>query len=163
MLFSNFSDKLFCNLAFVFFLHVYICVLRKFCIFWWIFAFVICVLLYLCPALVLHLCGGFVHFLFLHCSICALCWFCICAVDLRIFHLCIVVFVLCVGFAFVWWIACGRNQSGNHGCNSHNALKSKKPNDDPADCWQVKRKHFDVMIINCIGDHKNKRFTSLNW
>ena len=103
------------------------------------------------------------HFSFVHCCICALRWFCICVVDLCIFHFCIVVFVLCVGFAFVWWIACGRNQSGNHGCNSHNALKSKKPNDDPADCWQVKRKHYDIMIINCIGDHKKKRFTSLNW
>ena len=103
------------------------------------------------------------HFSFVHCCICALGWFFICVVDLCIFHLCIVVFVLCVGFAFVWWIACGRNQSGNHGCNSHNALKSKKPNDDPADCWQVKRKHYDTMIINCNGDHKKKRFTSLNW
>ena len=114
------------------------------------FAFFICALSYLCPALVLHLCGGLLHFSFVHCCICALRWFCICVVDL-----CIVVFVLCAGFAFVWWIACGRNQSGNHGCNSHNALKSKKPNDDPADCWQERRKQFDIVIINCIDDHRN--------
>ena len=85
--------------------------------------------------------SAFLHFSFVHCCICAMRWFCIFEVDLCIFHLCIIVFVLCVGFAFVWWIACGRNQSGNHGCNSHNALKSKKLNGDPADCWQVRRKH----------------------
>ena len=136
MLFSDSSDKLFRILAFVLVLHVYICVLRKFCIClvdFCIFAFFICALLYMCPALFLHLC----------------------TFHLCIFHVCIVVFVLCVGFAFVWWIACGRNQSGNHGCNSHNALKSKKPNGDPADCCQVKRKQFDIMIINCISDHRN--------
>ena len=72
--FSDFSAKLLCILAFVLVLHMYICVLRKFCIFhlcivvfvpcagfafvWWICAFFICALLYLCSVLVLHLFGG---------------------------------------------------------------------------------------------------------